>query len=349
MPERGPLNLVLMGTGPFATPAFDALCETGHRVQIVLTRPERPGPGKRPPQKSPVRQWAESRNFLVEAPESVNSEEAKSILRRLAPDLLVVCDYGQILRSDVLQLARLGGINLHGSLLPAHRGAAPVQWAVLRGDRETGVSVIHMTPKLDAGPVITVRKTPIHPKETAGELEQRLSLLGVEAVLEAVEFLAGPADSDDDSKSPHAPFFGIEQDSDKASRAPRLTKEDGRIDWRKSASQIQCHVMGMQPWPNAFTEIPKDRGEPQRLVVLDVDAVEDSEFSQLIQADESKEISVAAKSPGTVHILGDRLLIATGEGWIELQCVKPAGKRAMKVAEWLRGRPVQTGTVLASS
>ncbi|WP_164101719.1 methionyl-tRNA formyltransferase [Candidatus Laterigemmans baculatus] len=347
MPE---LRLVLMGTGPFAVPSFEALAAAGYAIATVVTRPERPGPGNRPPEKSPVRQWAEARQLPVIAPDSINTTEAIETVRGVQPDLLVVCDYGQILKPAALAAARLGGINLHGSLLPAYRGAAPVQWAVLCGDQETGVSVIHMTPQLDAGPVITSRRTPIAAKETAGELEARLAELGVEATLEAVAALANLAQAVPTQAAPGeaapgeaAPaqaalgegLRGQPQDAQAASRAPRLSKADGRIVWTRPAAELEWHVRGMQPWPGAFTEVPAGEGrraQSTRLMITEVEAT-----------DRAVPEQVAA---GTVEIEGDVLLVAAGDFYLRLERLKPAGKREMASEEWLRGRPLRAGTVL---
>jgi methionyl-tRNA formyltransferase len=271
-----------------------------------------------------VRCWAENRKLPVAAPESINLDESVQLLENLRPDLLVVCDYGQILKPAPLSVAGMGGINLHGSLLPAYRGAAPVQWAVLNGDLQTGVSVIHMTPRLDAGPVISRRSTPIGSTETAGELEARLARLGVEATLEAVAALVAARD---EGRSVTA----VPQDSEMASRAPRLAKTDGRILWTRSAKELDCHVRGMQPWPGAFTELapPADKRDqqPTRLMV-----------TAISPTDQPVELGTSA---GTVRIVGERLFVAGGDYWLSLERVKPAGKKEMTVAEWLRGRPIR--------
>lgn len=336
------LKLVLMGTGPFAVPAFNALADTGHECQIVFTRPEKAANGKKTPEKSPVRQWAESRGLPVVAPQSVNSDEAQQILRDCAADLLVVCDYGQILKKDVLMQARLGGINLHGSLLPAHRGAAPVQWAVLKGDEVSGVSVIHMTPRLDAGPVIAIRKTKIGATETAGQLEERLALIGVEATIEAVELLAGSANLSDAGQ---LDLHGIPQDDSVASRAPRLSKADGRIDWSRPARELDWHVRGMQPWPGAYCEFPTaGKSQAQRLAVMAVNVLSDDEIETLRQASESL-LDSSPSNVGQARIIDHRLMVGCGDGWIEVTSVKPAGKREMPTADWLRGRPIPDGVV----
>lgn len=333
-----PLRIVMMGTGPFAVPAFDAIVRSGHHCLRVFTRPERPGPGNKPPPKSPVRQWAETLNLPVVAPESVNSAESQAILAADQPDLLVVCDYGQILKANVLELARWGGINLHGSLLPAFRGAAPVQWAVLSGQSEAGVSVIHMTPKLDAGPIITTRKTPVGRKETAGELEARLAQIGVPATLEAVEQLIAKLDS---QSAADQQAVGMSQDPTIVSRAPRLSKADGRIDWRRPAVELDWHVRGMQPWPGAFSEIPAGIGskkQPQRLMILDLDSADDQVGDDQVGDDQVV--------PGTVRLGDNQMWVACGDGWVRINRLKPAGKREMTAAEWLRGRPLAAGTVL---
>ena len=165
-----------MGTGPFAVPMFRALVESPHELVAVVTRPDHAPPGRKPP-ANPMRQAATAAGIGILDPEKVNEPAAVTMLAALRPDLFVVCDYGQILSRDLLGVPPLGGINLHGSLLPRHRGAAPVQWAIREGDAVSGVSVIHMTPALDAGNVIVARSTPVGPRETAAELEPRLAEL----------------------------------------------------------------------------------------------------------------------------------------------------------------------------
>ena len=173
-----PLRLVVMGTGPFAVPMLEALARSPHSIVAVITRPDRTAPGRRPP-PNPVRTAAVAAGLPIYDPPLINAPDAVALLEGLRPDLLVVCDYGQILAPLALGVAPLGGINLHGSLLPRHRGAAPVQWAILEGDSVGGVSVIHMTPALDAGAVIVAKSVAIGTAETAPELEARLAELGV--------------------------------------------------------------------------------------------------------------------------------------------------------------------------
>src|SRR5688572_1769827 len=149
-----PLRLVMMGTGPFAAPTFRALCQSRHEVLLLVTQPVRPAPGRKAPAESPMRAIARERGLPIYDPKSINTDEARVELARHRPDLLIVADYGQILAPETLAVAPRGGMNLHGSLLPKYRGAAPINWAIYNGERETGVTVIHMTPRIDAGPCL---------------------------------------------------------------------------------------------------------------------------------------------------------------------------------------------------
>ncbi len=183
------MRVVMMGTGPFAAPTLRALYDSPHEVLALFTRPDRPQQGRTKTPANPMRALATERGTPVHDPESANSVTARMVLAAYQPDLLVVCDYGQILKPAVLEIARLGGINLHASLLPKYRGAAPINWALYHGETETGVTVIHMTPQLDAGPAIAQAKTPIGRDESAEELEPRLAELGAPLVIRSIEAL----------------------------------------------------------------------------------------------------------------------------------------------------------------
>ena len=307
------MRIIAMGTGPFAVPSLRALVAAGHEIVCVVTRPPR---GRRSEPPAPMRLAAEELGLSLWSPESANLAESVAKLTEYEADLLFVCDYGEILKPDTLASTRLGGVNLHGSLLPKYRGAAPVQWAVLNGDPETGVTAIQMTPGLDAGPIVGIRTTSIGPDETSGELEERLSEIGSELTLEVVEQLAA------------GNALGEPQDKTQATKAPRLQKSDGLIDWSRRAQEIKDHVRGMHPWPRAFTFVPQAKGDPLRLVVDRVALAE------------------AAGTPGEVLEAADRLIIASGEGAIELLEVQPAGKRLMQASEWLRGAKIEAGSQL---
>jgi methionyl-tRNA formyltransferase len=335
------MRLVILGTGPFAVPMFGSLLDSPHEVLALITRPTSPSKGREKAPVNPMRGLAESRGLAVYAPQSINSDEGKELLEKLAPELLMVCDYGQILASDVLSIPSLGGINLHASLLPKYRGAAPIQWALLRGEAETGVSVIHMSPRLDAGPILATRSTPIGSAETHPELETRLAQLGTPAVHEAIDLLAGW-----DRVNP----IGQPQDASQATKAPRLKKEHGAIQWTNSAEQIRNQARALKPWPGTFTFWLRMGQEPLRLVVDQVSilghgiragaraAELDSEIT------ESLHMQTPQHEPGEVIVSdGKQLIVATGEGALSITAIAPAGKRHMSTAEFLRGYRVKEG------
>lgn len=308
------MRIVVMGTGPFAVPMFQSLLDSPREVVALITRPTPPPKGRDKSPPNPMRALAESRGLPVHAPQGINSDEGRQLLTQLAPDLLVVCDYGQILSSDILAIAPLGGINLHASLLPKYRGAAPIQWSLLNGDQETGVTVIHMTPRLDGGPILAVLCTPIGINEEHPELEQRLAKLGIDAVQQAIAAL---------EKWDRVSTIGLPQDSSQTTKAPRLKKEQGAIDWAKSASQIRDQIRALKPWPRTFTFWQRAGQEPLRLVIDQAHVIESN---------------TAEIAPGQVITSdGKQLIVATGRGGLSLDTIAPAGKRHLPIAEFLRG------------
>lgn len=314
------LRILPLGTGPFAVPTFRWLLDSPHEVPALVTRPTQPAKGRELVVLNPMHYVALERGLEVYAPDSINTEEARQKLAAWQPDLLVVCDYGQILSRELLAVAPLGGINLHGSLLPKYRGAAPVHWAIYNGDVETGVTVIHMTPRLDGGPCLAVRRTLIGSDETMAELEQRLSVLGVEAVQEAIEKL-----SRWDRVSP----IGEIQDQSQATKAPRLKKTDGAVDWTRTAEQIRNQVRAFKPWPATYTHWLRAGAEPLRILLDRVS----------VGSHSNRDVA-----PGQVILSdGKQLLIATGEGALSIHALQPAGKRIMEIPEFLRGYPLRPG------
>lgn len=314
---HGRVRIVVMGTGPFAVPMFRALLESRHAVLALVTRPDRAAPGRRAP-PNPMRAVAEAAGLPVLAPERVNDAGAVADIRALAPDLLVVCDYGQILSPELLGVPPLGGINLHGSLLPRHRGAAPVQWAILAGDAESGACVIHMTPTLDGGGVIVSRATPIDAHETAAGLESRLAAFGPELVLAAIDRLVDPARP--------AGACGTPQDPALVTRAPRFSKADGLVDWTRPAAWIARLPRALDPWPRAATFLRSSPvAKPVRLVLEEVAA---------------GPSAPPGASPGAVLSADDAgLVVACGDGGtVVVRRVVPEGRSSMAVADFLRGR-----------
>ena len=321
------LRLVMMGTGAFAVPAFRWLAESPYEVVGLVTRRAEPAPHSRHKTRpNPMAEAAGELGLPVSPIADVNDSEGVALLQSLHPDLLVVCDFGTILSPDVLQVAPLGAINLHGSLLPKYRGAAPVQWAVYHGEPTTGVTVIHLTPKLDAGPILVQRETPIEPREDAVVLEERLAVLGVEAIADALEMLQAW-----DRRSP----IGTPQDDALASRAPRLRKSHGRLDWSRSAEALERQIRAFKPWPGSTTWWER---KPRQMLPL------------LVESACVFDRSATPAEPGTVLDAGESCLrIATGRGILDVTELKPAGKRTMTAAEFLRGYRLSPGTVLRSA
>jgi methionyl-tRNA formyltransferase len=268
-----------------------------------------------------MRDVARERAVEVFEPDSINSPEAQAWLDEKAADLFVVCDYGQILSRETLALARVGGINLHASLLPKYRGAAPINWAIYHGESETGVTVIHMTPQLDAGPALVRERTPIAPAETAPELEARLAELGAGAVLKAIGILARGENK-----------AGIPQDMKLVTKAPRLKKEDGLVDWSRTAKEIFDQVRSFEPWPKTYTFWQRPGHEPVRLILERVEPM------AAILSDSG---GIAAAS--IIQADGQGLVVACGKGALRVQSLQPAGKRAMSAGEFLRGHPLKVG------
>jgi methionyl-tRNA formyltransferase len=330
------MRLIMMGTGPFAVPTFRALVASAHEVLGLVTRPDRPAHRREKTPVNPMREVAGENELEVFEPESINSPEASGWLRQKAADLFVVCDYGQILSRETLALARLGGINLHASLLPKYRGAAPINWAIYHGEKETGVSVIHMTPQLDAGPCLVQRATEIGADETAPQLETRLADMGVATVVESIEILAGGGQA-----------RGIPQDAKLATRAPRLKKEDGLIDWSRPASAILNQVRAFEPWPKTYTFWDRPGEEPLRLILEEVEIMKLDSLPALVRASRESmrpgTVMQASKTTSNDAWGGQRLIVKCGEDAVALKRVQPAGKRTMSAAEFLCGHKIAAG------
>ena len=277
------MRIVFAGTAPFAVPSLDALVRAGHELALVISQPDRPGNrGKILP--TPVKQAALKHGLHVYQPERVGSPESLAQIRWAAPDLLVVAAYGQILSAEVLEIPTRGALNVHASLLPRHRGAAPVARAILAGDAVTGVSIMRMDAQLDHGPVLATREVQIGAQATTPELTERLAQVGAELVVEVLADLAG-----------HPP---VEQDHSAATVAPRLRKEEGRIDWSMPAAEIDRQVRALNPWPGTIAEL------------------------------EGKEVKVLRGRPSEATAPGG-LLVPTGEGSYLVEEVQLPGRRPM--------------------
>jgi methionyl-tRNA formyltransferase len=323
MPDRSTLALVFMGSPPFAVPVLDALLASSHRVLAVVTPPDRPRGRGRVVEESALVQRARAAGLPVLQPATTKDPVFVEQLAAFGADVLVVASYGELLRRNLLELCPHGALNVHGSLLPRWRGASPIQRAIAAGDAETGVSIQRMVLALDAGDVLLEARTPIEPHETAGELLDRLAVLGGEALVAALNRLARGT----------ATF--TPQDPRGVTLAPKLTKAEGVLDWTRPAGELARLVRALNPWPGARTTLPDGR----ELELLRARAVDGSGAA----ADSDTVV------PGT--LLGDaagrvRPAVATGAGVLELLEVKPAGKGAMDAAAFLRGTRLAPGAVL---
>ena len=240
------MRILFMGTPDFAVASLRRLAADGHQICGVFTQPDKPR-NRNKVTFSPVKEFALSQNLTVYQPLSVKGKETLALVRELAPELIVVAAYGRLLPEELLNVPRYGSINVHASLLPKYRGAAPINWAMLNGERETGVSIMYMAPELDAGDVLRVAKTPIDPEETLRELWDRLAVLGAQALSETVPTLA-------DGTAVRTP-----QDGSAATYAPMLSRQLSPIDWTRDRDAIRNQVRGLIPWPCATAELDGNR------------------------------------------------------------------------------------------
>ncbi len=318
------MRLVMMGTGLFAEPTLEALLASPHSVVGLVTQPDRAAGAERGSTRQTgrgLKTIAQEHGVPVLQPENINSPEGVAALQALQPDLLVVAAYGQILSRDVLAVPPHGGINVHASLLPKYRGAAPIAWAIYHGETRTGVTIIKMSVSLDAGDILAQEAIDIGPDETAGDVEARLAPLGARLALQVIEQIK------------NGTVQGRKQDPSQATRAPKLKKEHGLIDWSRAAGQVSNQVRAMQPWPTAYTFLHR-RGHPPLRVILY----------------RMGEVAVASSTadhlaPGGVLLPADKSLwVATGANEaVEILELQPAGKRRMSAQEFLRGHKLQAG------
>jgi methionyl-tRNA formyltransferase len=316
------MRIVMMGTGTFAAPTFQALLAGPHQVVGLVTQPDRAAGQERGSTRQVgqgMKNIAQERQFPVFQPESVNTPEGVAGLRAFQPELLVVAAYGQILSKEVLEVAPRGGINVHASLLPKYRGAAPVAWAVYHGETRTGVTIIRMSVHLDAGDILAQEAVDIGPDETAGELEGRLAELGARLAVQVIDRIAAGTAQ------------GVKQDKSQATKAPKLTKEHGLIDWSRHARDVCNHIRAMQPWPTAYTFLHREGQAPVRVIVTKAATGGASSGSGLAPG----QLLVRPEAAG-------HLLAAAGpDSVVEILELQPAGRRRMSAAEFLRGHTLQ--------
>jgi len=306
------MRIVFMGSAELAVPSLRALIDCGNdEVVGVVSQPDRPAGRKRKLTPCPLKAFAESCGLKIMTPDRVGDPESLRTLEALRPDLFVVVAYGQYIPSKIIQLARHEAINIHPSLLPKYRGAAPIQWAVLNGDEETGVSIIYLAKKMDAGDILRQERQPIGPDDTSAVLHDRLANLGAELLLKTIEDIR------------EGRVCRTVQDEAQAMEISKLSKEDGKIDWSMSAETIRNRIRAFNPWPGSYCTLP------------------DGDVLKVWKAGTEAGEGV----PGT--LLDDRLLVATGSHAVRLLEVQPAGRKRMPADAFLNGQPLEQGKKLS--
>ncbi len=318
------MKIVYLGSGDIGLPTLRALLDAHrakrHELLAVVTQPDRPAGRGQEVRPGPIKALALEAGVPVLQPERLRRPEAVEALRAFEADVFVVFAYGQILPPSVLALPRVACLNLHASLLPRWRGAAPIHAAVLAGDRESGLDVMYMDAGLDTGDVLLERRVPLRRRETAGSLHDRLAEMAPYALFEALELLAT-------GRAPRQP-----QDHTLATYAPKLERRSGLIDWNKPACEIERLVYGMNPWPGAFTFLPGEKGAPLRLLKV---------FGAFAMSR-----PVSGKPGEVVARTSFGLVVATGRGRLALTEVQLEGKRRLRAGEFLRGHPLAAGAML---
>ncbi len=307
-----PLRIVYFGTPAFAVPPLEALLSSPHQVVAVVSQPDRPRGRGHHLHATPTREVADAHGVPVLQPTRIRDEAFLEAIRDLRPDLGVVAAFGRILPDALLAIPRLGMINVHASLLPRYRGAAPVQRAVLAGDEETGVTIMQVVSELDAGPMLAIGTVPIPPEATSGDVEAALAAAGAPLLMQVVDRLS------------HGGVEAVAQDPAGVTYAPKITKDEGALDWSASAKIIHDKVRGLQPWPLASTMMAGRRYVIRKTVV-------DSEKTNA--------------EPGTiVRAHGDVLAVAAGDGSIvRLLELQPEGRRSVTAREFLAGHRLVPG------
>jgi methionyl-tRNA formyltransferase len=308
------MRLIFLGTPVFAVPTLECIVASGHSVLSVVTQPDRPCGRGQIPAPPPVKQAALRLGLPVYQPEKIRRPESVDFLRGLPVDAMVVVGYGQIIPQSIIDLAPLGIINVHGSLLPKYRGAGPIQWAILNGETRTGVTTMRIDAGLDTGDMLLKAETEIGPEENAVELGRRLSAMGADLLADT---LAGLAE---------ARIVAEKQDNSQATYAPLLKKEDGRIDWSRDAQAIHNQVRGLQPWPGAYTNF---RGHPLHVWKSRL-------WGGAVAGIEGPGLLVNLKPP----------VVSCGSGCLELLEVQLEGRKRIPAADFANGQRLTENEIL---
>lgn len=333
------MRILFMGTPDFAVETFNVLLESKHEIIGVVTQPDKPKGREGSPKFSPVKEAAVAANLPVYQPHRVGDEAFIHTVRSLWPDVIVVVAYGQILPVEILEAPLYGCLNVHASLLPRLRGAAPIQWSVIQGDAESGVTIQQMDEGLDTGDILAVKKVTLEPKETGGSLFEKLAKFGGPMILDVLDQLeAGTV-----TRTP--------QNNDEHTYAKILSKLTGYIDFNRSAVEIERLIRGLNPWPSAYCYL-----EDKLLKIWEADVIEGNEYSSGEGTAAGENTTDAAENTvssgeqpvgAVVSVEKDAFVVKTGDGFLKVYSVQLEGKKRMDCASFLRGHALSVGTVLA--
>ena len=312
------MNIIFFGSSEFAVPSLKALISNSYKVSCVVTQPDKQKGRGLLLAPTVIKTVAEESSLTIYQPQRINAPEAIKFLRDLNPDLFVVVSYGQILSREILEIPKIFPINVHGSLLPKYRGAAPINWAIINGEKTTGISIIKITEKLDAGPIILQKKVDISDDGTSVTLENTLSLSGAELLIDSLKRIA------------NNDYTLTDQEEDKVIFAPKLKKQDGLIDWQKCAKDIYNLIRGCVNWPGAFTYYHARLLKIYRAEVIPLSGC-----------------PVAHKAGEIIKVSKDGIIVATGEDNLIIEELQIEGARRMGVEEFIAGHKIQLGEILA--
>jgi len=309
------MNIVYFGSGEFGINCLNALAGSSHSLQFIVTQPSQPAGRGKKPKPTPVAIWAQAHSIPFIETDNVNAPQSIEKITSHKPDLIVVIAFGQKISNQLIALPANGAINVHASLLPKYRGAAPINWAIVNGEKETGISIITLAKKMDAGDILAQTKTAIEPNETAGQLHDRLATMAAPLLIETIEKIANNS------------AVYTRQDHSKATMAPKLKKSDGFLDFSESADSLARKILGFSPWPGASAVyVSKKTGRHTRVIIANAQIVEAANTTGL--------------PPGT---LDENLSVICGQGIIKILKIKPEGSRLMDFTDFINGWQCRSG------
>ncbi|MBQ9590637.1 MAG: methionyl-tRNA formyltransferase [Butyrivibrio sp.] len=320
------MKIVFMGTPDFARSALEKIIEAGHEVVLVVTQPDRPKGRSGQLQISDVKDCALKHNLPVFQPEKIKQAEHVAYLKSIPADIYVVAAFGQILSQEILDIPKFGCVNIHASLLPKYRGAAPIQQSIIDGEKETGVTIMQMAAGMDTGDILLQRSIPISDEETGGGLFDKLSVLGAELIVEALP------------KIEAGELVAVPQDEAKATKCGKLTKDMGRIDFSKDAVSIRNLIRGLNPWPSAFTHI----GD-KTLKIWDAKVIGKDKIEEYLGGNQPGTDDVSKDCGTVVAVLKESFVVSTAKDYLEITEVQLEGKKRMTVKDFLLGNKISTG------